>query len=136
MASSHLIRVPDTVYTRLQSLGEEFGMPLGAVVQRLVEQEEERRYWVQFDADYAALRADSTADAEERQERAQWDTTLMDGLSDYPYEDERLTSRTDRQIVSHIPIMPPEGGVRRPSFVMCEQIRILSRERLDQRWGM
>lgn len=42
---------------------------------------------------------------------------------------------TDRQIVSHVPIMPPEGGVRRPSFAMCEQIRVLSRERLDQRWG-
>lgn len=42
---------------------------------------------------------------------------------------------TDRQIISHIPVMPPEGGVRRPSFVMCEQIRVFSRERLDQRWG-
>jgi mRNA interferase MazF len=41
----------------------------------------------------------------------------------------------DRQIISHVPVMPPEGGVWRPSFVMCEQIRVLSRERLDQRWG-
>ncbi|MDQ2785057.1 MAG: type II toxin-antitoxin system PemK/MazF family toxin [Chloroflexota bacterium] len=41
----------------------------------------------------------------------------------------------ERQIPSHVSVMSPEGGVRRPSFVMCEQIRVLSRERLDQRWG-
>ena len=41
----------------------------------------------------------------------------------------------DRQIISHVPIMPSEGGIRRPSFVMCEQSRVLARERLDQRWG-
>ncbi len=96
MASSHLIRVPDTVYVRLQSLAEEAGAPMGAVVQRLVEQEEERRYWAQFDAGYAALRADPIANAAEQQEYALWDTTLMDGLADYPYDDERLTSQTDQ----------------------------------------
>ena len=95
MATSHLIRVPEVVYEQLQSLAEELGVPLGAVVQRLVEQEEERRYWAQFDADYAALRADLAADAEERQERALWDTALMDGLEEYPYEDERLTQQRD-----------------------------------------
>lgn len=95
MATSHLIRVPEAVYARLQTLAEESGTPLGTVVQRLVEQEEERRYWARFDEDYAALRADPAADAEERQERALWDTALMDGLADYPYDDERLASRTD-----------------------------------------
>jgi hypothetical protein len=89
MAASHLICVPNAVYERLQSLADESGLPMGAIVQRLVEQEGERRYWAQFDADYAALRADPTADAEERQERALWDTTLMDGLADYPYQDAR-----------------------------------------------
>ena len=95
MAASHLVRVPDAVYRRLQSLAEEAGTPMGAVVQRLVEQEEERRYWARFDAGYAALRADPAADAQERQERGLWDTTLLDGLADYPYDDERLTPRTD-----------------------------------------
>ena len=95
MATSHLVRVPATVYARLQSLAEESGAPMGAVVQRLVEQEEERRYWARFDADYAALRADPAADAEERQERALWDTTLTDGLAAYPYDDERLAPRPD-----------------------------------------
>ena len=60
-----------------------------AIVQCLIERQEKRLYWAQFDADYVAVRADPTSDAEERQERALWDTTLMDGLADYPYEDER-----------------------------------------------
>lgn len=40
-----------------------------------------------------------------------------------------------RQVISHVPLAPPEGGVRRPSFIICEQIRTLSHERFDQRWG-
>ena len=91
MSSSHLIRVPDTVYARLQSLAEEQGTPMGMVVQHLLEREEERRYWAQFDADFAALRADPAAWAEELHERSILDGTLMDGLEEYPYEDERLT---------------------------------------------
>jgi hypothetical protein len=91
IAPSHLIRTPNAVYERLQSLAEESGLPMGAVVQHLIEHEEERRYWAQFDADYAAVRADPTADAEERQERVLWDAALMDGLENYPYEDRRLT---------------------------------------------
>ncbi len=91
MAASHLVRVPDDVYTRLQSLAEESGSSLGAVVQCLVEREEERRYWAQFDADFAALRADPDAWAEEMHERSLWDNTLADGLEEYPYADERLT---------------------------------------------
>ncbi len=46
-----------------------------------------------------------------------------------------LTTR-QRQIISHIPIMPPDGGIQRPSFIMCEQIRTLASERLNQRWGI
>jgi mRNA interferase MazF len=40
-----------------------------------------------------------------------------------------------RQIISHVALTPPEGGVRRTSAIMCEQIRVLSRECLDQWWG-
>jgi mRNA interferase MazF len=45
-----------------------------------------------------------------------------------------LTTR-QRQIISHIPVMPPDGGLQQPSFIMCEQIRTLAQERLAQRWG-
>lgn len=44
-------------------------------------------------------------------------------------------TRTDRGSPLHVRIDPPEGGLRAPSFAMCEQIRALSRRRLRERWG-
>jgi mRNA interferase MazF len=35
----------------------------------------------------------------------------------------------------HVPISPPEGGLHRPSVIMCEQLRFFSRDRLDRRLG-
>jgi mRNA interferase MazF len=35
----------------------------------------------------------------------------------------------------HVPIAPPEGDVRVPSWAMPEMVRSISRERLVQRWG-
>jgi mRNA interferase MazF len=35
----------------------------------------------------------------------------------------------------HVPIEPPEGGVKTTSYAMCEMIRCISRERLAKRWG-
>jgi mRNA interferase MazF len=45
-----------------------------------------------------------------------------------------LTSR-DRGIAAHIPISPPEGGLTRPSFILCDQARIASQDRLHRRIG-
>ena len=45
-----------------------------------------------------------------------------------------VTSR-DRRIRSHVAIEPPEGGLRVTSFVMCEQVRTVARERLVARIG-
>ena len=42
---------------------------------------------------------------------------------------------TPRGIPFHVPVGPPEGGVRRPSFIKCEDVRSISRERLVARWG-
>src|SRR5262249_10641243 len=46
-----------------------------------------------------------------------------------------VTSRA-KGIPFHVMIEPPEGGVRQPSFVKCEDIRSVSRSRLQERWGM
>ncbi len=32
-------------------------------------------------------------------------------------------------------VRPPEGGLRKPSFVICEGTRSISTGRLIQRWG-
>ena len=43
---------------------------------------------------------------------------------------------TGRGIPSHVRLVPPEGGVRKISFVKCEDIRSVSRSaRLLERWG-
>ena len=45
-----------------------------------------------------------------------------------------LTS-TMRRIPIHVEIHPPEGGLRQPSRILCDQIRCIARQRLATRWG-
>lgn len=45
-----------------------------------------------------------------------------------------ITSRP-KGLRSHVPVVAPEGGVRKPSFIKCEDIRSVARERLSRRWG-
>lgn len=42
---------------------------------------------------------------------------------------------TIRNVPSHVPVRPPEGGLRNPSAVLCEAVRSISTERLVLRWG-
>jgi mRNA interferase MazF len=46
-----------------------------------------------------------------------------------------LTS-TIRGIPSHVPVSPPEGGVKNRSAILCEGVRSVSVERLVVRWGV
>ena len=45
-----------------------------------------------------------------------------------------MTSK-DKNIRSHIRFDPPNGGLKRVSFAMCEQIRSISKSRLIKRLG-
>jgi mRNA interferase MazF len=45
-----------------------------------------------------------------------------------------ITSK-DKNIRSHVPVAPPEGGVKETSFIKCEDVRSISTERLVSRWG-
>ena len=40
-----------------------------------------------------------------------------------------------RPLPSRVPLLPPEGGVTRPSIILCEGIRSISHERLQRRMG-
>lgn len=43
---------------------------------------------------------------------------------------------TNRHIPLHVPIAPPEGGVKQPSVILCDHIRAISKDRLRGRaWG-
>jgi mRNA interferase MazF len=43
---------------------------------------------------------------------------------------------TDRGLAYHVPITPPEGGITKPSLIMCEQEKSQSIDRFLTRWGM
>lgn len=45
-----------------------------------------------------------------------------------------ITSKA-RVIRSHVSILPPEGGLTAPSFIMCETMRSISKQRLVKRLG-
>ena len=45
-----------------------------------------------------------------------------------------VTSRNKR-IPYHLTVTPPEGGLRLASYVMCDDIRSVSRERFGERLG-
>jgi mRNA interferase MazF len=42
---------------------------------------------------------------------------------------------TVRDVPSHVPVSPPEGGVRNRTAILCEAVRSMSVERLVVRWG-
>jgi len=44
-------------------------------------------------------------------------------------------TRTFRGIPFHVEVDPPEGGVRARSYVLCDQIRTVAKERLGARRG-
>jgi mRNA interferase MazF len=45
-------------------------------------------------------------------------------------------TRTDRRIPVHVRLDPPEGGVTSPSFILCDHVRSISKERLrPDPWG-
>jgi mRNA interferase MazF len=42
---------------------------------------------------------------------------------------------TIRNIPAHIPVTPPEGGLRKPSVILCDAIRSVTKDCLLNRWG-
>jgi len=44
-------------------------------------------------------------------------------------------SRARRKIRWHVPLAPPEGGLRAGSFIQCENVRSVSTQRLKRRRG-
>src|SRR3989338_2557889 len=43
-----------------------------------------------------------------------------------------VTSK-EKRVISHVGIVPPEGGLRQKSFIKCEDIRALSLQRLSRK---
>jgi mRNA interferase MazF len=45
-----------------------------------------------------------------------------------------LTTRI-RRLPLHVPVSPPEGGLRLPSVILCDAARFIDRRRLIDHWG-
>jgi mRNA interferase MazF len=45
-----------------------------------------------------------------------------------------ITSK-EKRIPFHVELDPPEGGLKVRSFIKCEDVRSVSVERLEKRWG-
>jgi mRNA interferase MazF len=43
---------------------------------------------------------------------------------------------TGRRLIAHIRVDPPESGLAKPSFIMTDQVRTISKLRLRQRLGV
>ncbi len=83
---SHTIRVNKKTLDTIKELAEKAGATMTAVVEAAVRDYEIKKYWEEYNAGYAALKADPKAWAEYQVEMKLWDSTLMDGLEDFPYE--------------------------------------------------
>ena len=47
-----------------------------------------------------------------------------------------LTGKINKTpLPTHVPLLPPQGGVRRPSIILCEQVRTLEKSRLTDYLG-
>lgn len=45
-------------------------------------------------------------------------------------------TRTDRGIPFHVPVDPPEGGLKARSYILCDAMRSIAKERLGKSaWG-
>ncbi|MGH2560478.1 MAG: toxin-antitoxin system protein [Thermomicrobiales bacterium] len=82
MVATTTVRVTRKTHAMLNSLADEAGQTTQSLLDQLVEEERRRRILDAANADFAAMRADPDAWAEELAERQLWDQTLADGMDD------------------------------------------------------
>jgi hypothetical protein len=77
---STCIRIDEQSLAVLRELAREERQPMQAVLNQAIESYRRQKFLEQANADFAALRGDSAAWAEEQQDRELWDQALEDGL--------------------------------------------------------
>jgi hypothetical protein len=77
------VPVSDSTLAKLRELA--VGRTLQEVIDEAVEDLRRKLFFDGLDADFARLQSDPDAWREELRERAEWDTTLPDGLDDGGY---------------------------------------------------
>jgi predicted transcriptional regulator len=74
------IRVSKASHARLAALAEEAGQPMTVTLDEALDALERRRFFLEVNARYQALRDDQEAWRVIESERSEWDATLTDGL--------------------------------------------------------
>ncbi|NCO41789.1 MAG: hypothetical protein AUJ96_28015 [Armatimonadetes bacterium CG2_30_66_41] len=80
--STVTVRISSETHSALKELAASGKQSLRSVLTDAVERYRRERFLAQCNADYARLRRDKEAWAEELAERASWDVTLLDGLEE------------------------------------------------------
>ena len=81
------VRVRKETHQALKELSKARGVPITQLLEEATEQMRRQELLRQINQDYARLRQDPEAWAEELEERKLWEGTLMDGLRDDPWEE-------------------------------------------------
>jgi hypothetical protein len=79
--ATQILRVQDEIYKEIRELSELEGLPMAHLVAKAVEEYKRARFFDDLDAAFSRLKADPAAWAEEQEERAQSEKTLLDGLT-------------------------------------------------------
>ena len=83
------VRVTDEIHKALRDLAASTGESMQEVLTKAVHLYREQRFWTEANAAYEALRENAASWKEELEERRVWDSTLGDGLSEFPYDKRR-----------------------------------------------
>lgn len=75
-----MVRVATETRERLRRIAEREGTTLQTVVDRAVEEHERQCFWTEMDAAWDALKRNPAACQAELNERAAWDSTLVDDI--------------------------------------------------------
>jgi len=77
-----ILTVTEGVRRTLEELAAEANESVDAILSKALAEYRRKRYYDKLNAQFAALRADPEAWREELEERAAWDATLGDGISE------------------------------------------------------
>jgi hypothetical protein len=83
---SQTIRVSKATRDILRDLAAKAQTTMAAIAEEAVKEYEQKKFWENYYAGYSALRADPVAWADYQDEMKLWETTLADGLEDWPNE--------------------------------------------------
>lgn len=81
--STSTVRISEKAHEDLRAIANQTGEAMADILAKAIEEYRRKVFMEQFNAAYAALRADPKAWQQERGERAAWEATLGDGLEDY-----------------------------------------------------